>query len=699
MNMKKTIAAVAAGAVAVSAMATTVSALEAKTLTYNLVQTVKRNNAIGTITATFSNVTLQVGGSFVINAVNAQGGDVITVSGRYRNEAGAVDGAFEQLVITTDKGTAGYKVENEALLNGTKDTVTIPVKNEATTTSLRACASADITVTVQYKNLDKSVDSVTKVNEQIAAGKIGISAWSTAATAAAGAGTQVTFVSGTTGGSQVIFMTAKTQEDVNKVMQGKETIVAEWDTSKWVEAGVDPTFTVASVTQATDTGIKAGDVDISGLTKPAGYSNGQCNNTFTLTTADGTAWTDQYGSAWTGTVVYKDVANANATTQPAAGDVVVINGKGGVTKGTAAIADAKTVSDLLQITPADGDKITITGYVGAAGGDKIWTSVPAIAGGAVDNTGASDYKYPYMSGLKNNIYASIAATGNNFTVGKVEGTGDGDVFNYIGIVNADSSKDTFATDAAMIAASTKAVVNDAIQNYNDVTFVFNTATKKVSVRDENGWGNPFGTYVDNDWDASDVFDYTSFGRHFWDLDYGYDANTIYVNNDWLGNNLFEGALVINSNLTLSLAGSDKFDWTSTSLSFSWDAIQDAALTQNQYANYIQNMVLRTSTTWFWDNMQVVLGETEVDEVDSGAPVEGDTEDLPEEDESDLGEEEEPAEEPAEEPEEPAEEPAEEPEEPAAPETATNPGTGNASVALAVIPVALAAAAIVAKKRG
>ncbi|MBP1548664.1 MAG: hypothetical protein J6A05_01565, partial [Oscillospiraceae bacterium] len=43
MNMKKTIAALAAGAVAVSAMATTVSALADTSLTYNLVKDVKVN--------------------------------------------------------------------------------------------------------------------------------------------------------------------------------------------------------------------------------------------------------------------------------------------------------------------------------------------------------------------------------------------------------------------------------------------------------------------------------------------------------------------------------------------------------------------------------------------------------------------------------------------------------------------------------
>ena len=346
-------------------------------------------------------------------------------------------------------------------------------------------------------------------------------------------------------------------------------------------------------------------------------------------------------------------------------------------------------SGLTITTHKAGDKLVITAWDGGAPGDVLWGSTTQIFGGALEQTGATEYKYPYMSTLKNNIY------GNNFTIAANETWGDGDVFSWIGFVNADSSKSTYATDQALIAQNTKAVVNDAIQNYNDVTFVFNTATKKVSLNAglDGQWGNPYGTYVDNDWDASDVGDYTSFGRHFWDLDYGYDANTIYVGNDWLGNNLFEGALVINSNLTLSLSATDKFDWTSTSLSFSWDAIQDAALTQNQYANYIQNMVLRTSTTWFWDNMQVVLGETETEDLGEGAPVEGDIEDLPEDEEDDFG-----FEEDEEEEEQPAVDVEPEPEpEPVA--VTTNPGTGNAPVALAVIPVALAAAAVVAKKRG
>ena len=74
-----------------------------------------------------------------------------------------------------------------------------------------------------------------------------------------------------------------------------------------------------------------------------------------------------------------------------------------------------------------------------------------------------------------------------------------------------------------------------------------------------------------------------------------------------------------------------------------------------------------------------------------APVEGDTEDLPE-DPADI---EEPIDvDPVDD--DPVDETPAEPDPEPAP-VATNPGTGNAPVALAVIPVALAAAAVVAKK--
>lgn len=131
---------------------------------------------------------------------------------------------------------------------------------------------------------------------------------------------------------------------------------------------------------------------------------------------------------------------------------------------------------------------------------------------------------------------------------------------------------------------------------------------------------------------------------------------------------------------MSLAETDYFDWTATSLSFDWDAIMDGAMTSNDYAVYLHSMKLATSNTWYWDNMTVTLTAGAADDVEAEAGVEADDEELAEEEvEEEVVEE-------------------VEEEEVEVEVEVDNPTTGNASVALAVIPVALAAAAVVAKKR-
>ncbi len=215
-----------------------------------------------------------------------------------------------------------------------------------------------------------------------------------------------------------------------------------------------------------------------------------------------------------------------------------------------------------------------------------------------------------------------------------------------------------------------AVLNDAIENYDSVVFTFNTAANGIKTDD------PHGAYYHQDGDKS----YMSFSQHLYNNFYN-PENTGYLGLDWTGVNLFQGALVVNEGLTMSLADTDYFDWQATSLSFDWDAIMDGALTTNDYATFIRSLKLATSQTWYWDSMDVVLtAGAEEDGVDAEAGVEADDEELVEEEvEEEVVEEE-------------VEEEVEVEVE------VSNPTTGNASVALAVIPVALAAAAVVAKKR-
>lgn len=700
MNMKKTIAAVAAGAVAVSAMATTVSALEAKTLTYNLVKTVKNQDAKGTVTATFTNVPLEADGTVIVEPVSAFGAHswdtMVTISGSFWDDAAGSNKPITPVVATGMTWETGYSIEGSKLWNDEKSTVTIPVvrNGNGTNVALRASTNAVLTVTVKFPNLPDSASYVGEVNNLIKDGKLGIRI--TSMGSATNTGEKNSTVTYTNAGGAGKAVQIADQAKLNELSD----LRLEYDAAdyKWKVAVTGNGVSILSVTTANVGGIPVSDMDFikshSTITAPAGVASGK----YVLKLGTDGNYYDSSFRAWT-------VATTNGLAF--AGDIEVNY----TDPGAAAADKTDTVNRALHFmnTVEDGDIIVVTKYEPAANGDGVRYKSD-LSGSATEQSGNTEKKIPYRSTLTNSIYNTNVIGGSigyDPTSGTSDGTrGSGDVIRWIGYANSDSKENETNNQALQIADAARSVINDAVQNYGDVVFTFNTATSNVYIEYNND-----GTVKDYKYtsDAAyakkldggvykEIVNYTAFGRHFWDRDTGYDVNTVYINNDWLGNNLFEGALVINNNITLSLGATDKFDWTATSLSFSWDAIQDASLTQNQYANYIQNMVLRTSADWYWDNMTVTLGETETEEVDSGAPVEADDTDLPEDEvEEDLGdiEEEEEEEEPVEDV-----EPEPEPEpEPAPVETATNPGTGNASVALAVIPVALAAAAIVAKKRG
>lgn len=242
-----------------------------------------------------------------------------------------------------------------------------------------------------------------------------------------------------------------------------------------------------------------------------------------------------------------------------------------------------------------------------------------------------------------------------------------------------------------------AVINDAIANHDNVVFTFTSyngyvATAKSKIVNqwvEVGQGFDYKT-SDYDWHNP------TFGQHLYtNLA---DAYSLFDSNEYdqygsyssaWGINLFTGAVVVNSGLTMQLSDTDKFNWGSNTLSFDWfDIIDEGKITDAK--TFLTSMLLYTPTDWYWDTLTVVVSDDEDEAIDAGEGLDG---------EGDVIDDEEPAEDVVEE--EPTEDAVEEPAETeAAPvETAPSPATGNAPVALAVIPVALAAAAVVAKKRG
>nr|MCR5167562.1 hypothetical protein [Oscillospiraceae bacterium] len=226
--------------------------------------------------------------------------------------------------------------------------------------------------------------------------------------------------------------------------------------------------------------------------------------------------------------------------------------------------------------------------------------------------------------------------------------------------------------------------------------------------------------------------YNAYGPIFADANDAYSVYGSYNYGNW-NSNLFNGGLVINSNWTMQLSDTDAFEWGDSSITFFWNKIKNEYLSGNakvtNASQFIETMLLYTPVEWYWDKLDVAVGAAIAEGVDSGAGQEDDgeaveeteaevieevIEEEPEEEVFEEYVEEEPEEEYVEEEpeeeyveEEPEEVEEEEPveeeeveEEPAeeAPAAVESPKTGNAPIALAVIPVALAAAAVIAKKK-
>ena len=282
-------------------------------------------------------------------------------------------------------------------------------------------------------------------------------------------------------------------------------------------------------------------------------------------------------------------------------------------------------------------------------------------------------------------------------------TTQNDILYYLGLPGLNGTVERGGEMSGIPYYNAQAIINDAIANYNSVTVVFHTAKENVghdfNDRTGNGWGA--GRYID--WESSETDlstpYYKSLQPQLYNRFHGDAADgwgmaspqTGYV--DYSFGSLFSGALLINGQHTMSLSDINAFDYSETTLSFNLDKIfanPNSGAAYNPALGYIWSMRLATSNLWFWDSMDIVAANVETETVETIAPLVEDEDIL---DEEEFGEEDLDWE--VEEPDFDWEPEEIEPEVEVIP---TTPPTGNASAALAVIPVALAAAAIVIKKR-
>lgn len=378
------------------------------------------------------------------------------------------------------------------------------------------------------------------------------------------------------------------------------------------------------------------------------------------------------------------------------------------------------IANLLDATGTDqGKTVIITLKNLETTEDQVAVNDALVKGTDVDGAGA------VMTGFDN----LVDSDGDVITaIGCTDGT---NLFNGRAVVSSKEIKKPMKTIANTTSKTAEifkilendngyvnvsAVVNDMIANYDDVVFTFNTATDNVltdEILDANenagGWytSDTLRRYVDyyvtnipaaESWMGDSQF--KSFAQHLYNL-YGDEATNYTYSDSYTFNNLFNAALVANNGYTMNQSTVAPFEYGKTSISFSWSDLTGG----NGFASaasYVNTLQLATSSDWYWDSMDVTGYElaaedatTEAGDTDEGEDIDDsededfdiddedvdDVEDIEDEDDTDV-----------------VDVDVDDEDEVEAP-VVENPKAGNAPIALAVIPVALAAAAVVAKKRG
>jgi len=228
-----------------------------------------------------------------------------------------------------------------------------------------------------------------------------------------------------------------------------------------------------------------------------------------------------------------------------------------------------------------------------------------------------------------------------------------------------------------------AVINDGLQNYPVMTITFNTAKNEVcevcgayqnAECDEDGQGD-HNDYTD---------EYLAFSWHLYANRSG-DDGVRFGYNAYEAHNFMNSAIVINNSYTLSFHDVNSVTYNATSVTFDISGMRtlgghvaSEGTTLAAVQQYLWQLDLATSTLWFWDSMDVTVGGEDA-QVDADIAADDDVIDLDDSvivlDDDDVI--------------------TLDDEDVVVVDTVP---TGNASAALAIVPVALAAAAIMIKRR-
>lgn len=350
-------------------------------------------------------------------------------------------------------------------------------------------------------------------------------------------------------------------------------------------------------------------------------------------------------------------------------------------------------------------------------------SAPNKPGNVIERLTANGYTYPQA--VLNDVIANNENVAFTFTTSKAYV----DTRDYIAVKSSwaigDGSEYKVKIANPIGGTETKIVkktdiTRRVLKNGTEVVFIPNpyrdvayTAAAGTDFTGAGNWHNPYFTqdlYQTWTWKYLDGVDAHKAGNGYYEYGpNGTNGSALSLFGSYASQwnkNLLAAGLVVNSAWTMQLNQATAFEWGDDTITFFWDDITADANVTNA-ANFLTSLQLYTPTEWYWDKLDVSVGAAIAENVASNAGLEEDVEEVEEEEviEEEVVEEEPVEEEPVEEePEEDLEEETEpvEEEEESVEEVETveveSPKTGNAPVALAVIPVALAAAAVIAKKK-
>lgn len=253
-----------------------------------------------------------------------------------------------------------------------------------------------------------------------------------------------------------------------------------------------------------------------------------------------------------------------------------------------------------------------------------------------------------------------------------------------GVIIDNNVVKTLAGDIGAWKPDALRIIADAIADNEGVTLTF-TAKDNFDDATYRDWQYGWMSYVENVIGGQNTGVKWAYNNHY---------NTESVKEDYevWGESMFTGAIVLNRDFSKQFSQSNLVDWGTNTITFDWDELTEGRFYDASVV--LHTMEILSTQNVEWVSCTVTVPEQSADAEDV-APSQGADDDSTVIDDTPV--ETEPAEVITEAP--VTEAPVVTTEAPAPVAPVTNPTTGNAPVALAVIPVALAAAAIVAKKRG